>query len=128
MRRVSLGLALGLVFMPMPSIAAPQGLHALPNSVIGIWGFDAESCAREGDGGQLTIAATSLEFGVSAYELQSIVMRPGGTLRGEGLYREEGYEHASREVIELKLLAPRRLLVRWARNQEHIYVRCDAAG
>lgn len=121
-------LILGVVFALTPASAAPRELHGLPDSMLGVWGADERSCLHADDDGRLTVKSTSMEFGVSAYELLSIVVRPNGAVRGEGLYREEGEEHTSTQVIELELLTPRQLSVRPGPGEAHVYVRCPAAG
>ena len=92
--------------------------------MIGTWGWSADSCARPDDDGRVIITARSVQFYVSLYELQEIVLQPDGTVQANARYREEGEEGTSRAVIRLKLVTPDRLMVQTDSNGGQEYVRC----
>ena len=60
--------------------ATPESAHAttLPASMIGAWGWEAQSCANAGDDGRVVVRARSVAFFASTYTLKTIVVRPGG--------------------------------------------------
>jgi hypothetical protein len=117
-----------LLFGAAASKSADRVAQAVPRPMIGTWGWEAASCARVGDDGQAIVKARSVEFYVSLYELQEIVLQPDGTVQAEAVYREEGEEGTSRAVIRLKLITPDRLMVQTDANGGQVYVRCFATS
>ena len=85
--------------------------QTVPSPMLGMWGWEAVSCARPGDDGRLSVKARSLEFYASLFELQTIVLQPDGSVRADATYREEGEEKSSRAEIRLKIISPGNLMV-----------------
>ena len=120
----SLLLALIGALASMPAVSDAREAPTIPPSMIGTWGWSAESCARTDDDGRAIVRAMSVKFYVSVYELLDIVLQQDGTASANALYREEGETGTSHAVIKLKMLTPDRLMVQTESNGGHVYVRC----
>jgi hypothetical protein len=113
------------LWIPGALVFIGAAAQTLPSAMLGIWGWEAASCAREGDDGRLTVNARSLDFYASSFALQTVAVQPDGSVRANATYREEGEEKSSRTEIRLKLVAPGSLMVQnGTRDDGHVYVRC----
>lgn len=127
LKRVPVMSLLGSVLLSgmVPAIAQTR-VKALPASFFGQWGWDAESCAKRDDDGQVTVKARSVDFYASGYSLRVIVAQPNGVFRATAVTSEEGEAGRSRGKIDLKLVAPDRLSIKTDASGDHVYVRCAA--
>jgi hypothetical protein len=125
-RDIGLGALAGLWFATAPAtvVADARQPHGLQPSMIGKWGWSAESCAKADDDGQVTISMKSVAFFASAYNLRKVVARADGSLHVIAATSEEGEAGTSTGVIDLKQLTPRTLSIRTAAAGRHVYVRC----
>ena len=64
--------------------AAVQPGGTLPDTMIGTWGWDGDSCRRDDDG-RVTVTAKSVTFFAASYDLRSIVEEGDGTIRATAI-------------------------------------------
>jgi hypothetical protein len=120
-------LASAMVFAGLMPAGAQTSVKTLPAALIGLWGWDQESCAKSNDDGQVTVKLRSVDFYASGYSLRMIDKQQDGSFHANALVSEEGESGKTRGTIELKLVAPGRLLIKAGASEGHIYVRCAAA-
>ncbi len=105
-------------------IASATTVPALPASMIGTWGWDADACAMPNDDGRLIMRERALEFTASSWQLETIDVNEG-VFHATATVHEEGDVDISTHTIDLRLALPGRLTVSKGTESPHIYVRCD---
>jgi hypothetical protein len=77
--------------------------------------------------GRVAVGPGSVRFNASIFELLEIRLEPDGALHAGATVNEEGETSASRQTIELRLVAADRLSVATSASGEPaVYVRCPA--
>jgi hypothetical protein len=107
---------------------AQSAVPSLPKEMIGLWGYDAESCHEENSDLRMTTSARSVEFYASTYDLKKIWRQASGAVKAAATTSEEGEERKRRGTIELKLVSPDKLSVKTDSDLSHVYVRCKMQG
>jgi hypothetical protein len=107
-------------------VLAQSAIPALPKEMLGLWGYDAESCDEENSDLRMTASAKEVEFYASSYDLKKIWRLAIGAVKATATTSEEGEERKRRGTIELKLVRPDRLSVKTDSGLAHVYVRCKA--
>jgi hypothetical protein len=92
--------------------------------MLGVWGWEAQSCAKLNDDGRVTVKARAVDFFASSYQLKDAAILPNGALRAAAVTTEEGEPGVSQGHIELRLVGPSRLSIRTDAAGVHVYMRC----
>ena len=101
------------------------GLAAgLPADMRGVWGWDAQSCAKPDNDGRVAVATWSVAFSAAVYHLTAVNFLASGEARGVAVTNEEGETGRSRKSIALRLIGSDRLSMRTEDAGVHVYVRC----
>jgi hypothetical protein len=104
--------------------ADAQRERVLPVSMVGVWGWSAQSCRTAGDDGRVNIQRNTVTFFASSYALRKILVRPDGALLAHAIVQEEGEPGSAEADIVLKHLRQNRLSIRTDAAGPHTYVRC----
>ena len=121
-------LAAPAIFLSLSAPALAQPIPALPKEMLGVWGFDTESCANKDSDGRQTVESRSVTAFASVFELKTIKRQADGAVRASATVFEEGEERKRRGSIELKLVSPDQLSVKRNRDEPMIYLRCKTPG
>ncbi len=102
-----------LLCVTMISFAARAGnektLPQLPDAMLGVWGWSAQSCATKGDDGRVTVSPRSVAFFASRYNFTEIFPQPDGSIIARAGTHEEGEAKLGRGAVRLKLAGQNRL-------------------
>jgi hypothetical protein len=116
-----------LLSLTAPAMAQSV-IPALPKEMLGVWGFDAESCDEENSDTRMEVSSKEVEFYASSYDLKKIWRRANGSVKATATTSEEGEERKRRGAIELKLVSPGKLSVKTDSDLSHVYSRCKRSG
>jgi hypothetical protein len=103
---------------------AQSAIPALPKEMLGIWGFDAESCGEKNSDTLMTVQARSVDFYASGYALKTIWRQADRVIKATATTSEEGEPGRKRGTIALKLVSPDKISVKTGRDAPHVYSRC----
>src|SRR3954447_25414252 len=79
-----------LTICPTFADANARQKPSLPSSMIGVWGWSAESCSKPGDDGRVNIRRTTVDFFASSYALKIFRIRADGAFLAHAIVHEEG--------------------------------------
>jgi hypothetical protein len=112
-----------LLSLTAPAMAQ-SAIVAIPKEMLGVWGFDADSCGEKNSDTLMTVQARSVDFYASGYALKKIWRQTAGAVKATATTSEEGEARKRRGAIELKPVSPDKLRVRTDGSEPHVYVRC----
>jgi hypothetical protein len=118
------------VALAAPLAAEPVPPARLPESMIGVWGWNEASCANPTDDGRVSVGPASLTFYAAIYYLKTILIEPDKAIQATALVQEEGLEDDEQDrsdhAIRLKLVAPSYLWI-GGDGPSNYYLRCESS-
>lgn len=121
--RFGAGIALALV-AAVPANAAKKRAQVIPESLIGVWATEPETCRQHYAEGLLKVEGNMMLFHASLYDVRRVDKLPDGSLKLSGLRSNEGDGGCpTRDFVTLKIISPDKLEM--IDNPEgHFYERC----
>ena len=108
-------------------ISGAAEMRALPRAMQGRWGWSDAPCLNPEDEGNVRVAARTVHFGVSRYDLDHIaVIARDSSIHATATVWEEGYEESQPGSLVLRVQGSDGLLIGTdnAPDDQHVYVRC----
>jgi hypothetical protein len=98
-----------LIVVAPPADAAKKRPQVIPESLIGTWATEPETCRQHYAEGLLKVEGNAMLFHASLYDVRRVEQLPDGSLKLSGLRSNEGDgDRPTRDFVKLKVISPDR--------------------
>lgn len=111
----------------LPVSAAKKQPQVVPETLVGEWSTDPETCKQHYAEGRLTVEGNFMKFHASGYDVRQVTKLPDGSTKLSGLQSHEGGDTGrARASIRLRMLSSDRFeLIEHPEGQ--FYERCKTS-
>lgn len=104
-------------------VSAWEEIRALPSSMVGTWGYEAQSCTVETDDGRVQVEGRAVTFFASHCRFDRFRREASGALTATGRCRGEGETEVERGSVRFRQVDAARLEITM-QGSPHVYGRC----